>query len=110
MVDIKGKRNQEILVVEKMIKIYCRGHNHSKQGLCKECVEVLEYAKGQVNRCPYMEEKTFCSSCKTHCYKPVMCKKIRSIMRYSGPRLIFHHPILTIRHGFITLKNRLFLK
>ena len=27
-----------------------------------------------------------------------MREKIRVVMRYSGPRMLFHHPILTIKH------------
>ena len=37
-----------------------------------------------------METKTFCSNCKVHCYKPEMRKKIRAVMRFSGPRMIFY--------------------
>lgn len=27
-----------------------------------------------------------------------MKEKIRNVMRYSGPRMILHHPIMAIRH------------
>jgi hypothetical protein len=27
-----------------------------------------------------------------------MREKIREVMRFSGPRMIFHHPIMAIRH------------
>ena len=32
--------------------------------------------------------------------KSVRCmrEKIRAVMRYSGPRMIFHHPFAAIRH------------
>ncbi len=29
----------------------------------------------------HMETKTFCSACKTHCYKPQMREAIRQVMR-----------------------------
>ncbi len=50
------------------------------------------------DRCPFMENKTFCSNCKIHCYKPEMREEIRKVMRFSGPRMILHHPIMVIRH------------
>ncbi|MBA4686546.1 MAG: nitrous oxide-stimulated promoter family protein [Candidatus Galacturonibacter soehngenii] len=103
---INEKVEQEISVVEKMIEIYCNQHKHAKKGLCKDCEEILTYAKGQINRCPHMKDKTFCSTCKTHCYKPVMREKIRIIMRYSGPRLLMYHPILTIKHGLNTWNQK----
>lgn len=45
-----------------------------------------------------METKTFCSNCRVHCYKPAMREKIRQVMRFSGPRMLFYHPMLAIRH------------
>ena len=27
--------------------------------------------RDSIERCPFMENKTFCSACKVHCYKPV---------------------------------------
>ena len=45
-----------------------------------------------------METKTFCSKCKVHCYKPDMQKKIKEVMRFSGPRMLFYHPVLALRH------------
>jgi hypothetical protein len=53
-----------------------------------------------------MESKTFCSNCKVHCYKPEMREKIREVMRFSGPRMIFHHPITAIRHVMESKKEQ----
>ena len=33
-----------------------------------------------------------------HCYKPELKKRMREVMRYAGPRMIFFHPITTIKH------------
>ena len=60
----------------------------------------------RVDHCPHMETKTFCSACKTHCYKPQMREAIRQVMRWSGPRMIFHHPVLAIRHLIETKKQK----
>lgn len=61
--------------------------------------ELLNYSQIRVDRCPFMETKTFCNSCKVHCYKADMRMKIKEVMKFSGPRLILHHPILLIKHG-----------
>jgi hypothetical protein len=53
-----------------------------------------------------METKTFCSNCKVHCYKPEMREKIKEIMRFSGPRMIFYHPIMAIRHLIESKKEK----
>ena len=49
-------------------------------------------------KCPFMETKTFCSNCRVHCYQPAMREKIREVMRFSGPRMIFTHPVTAIRN------------
>ena len=96
---INGKREREKYVVAEMIALYCRGNHSAKRGtLCPDCTALLAYAHQRSDKCPYMEQKTFCSSCTTHCYKPEMREKIRTVMRYSGPRMITVHPILAIRH------------
>ena len=53
-----------------------------------------------------MQTKTFCSNCRVHCYKPDMREKIRQVMRFSGPRMLFYHPIRAIRHVIETKKEK----
>lgn len=45
-----------------------------------------------------IETKTFCSNCKIHCYKADMREKIRQVMKFSGPRMLFYHPVMAVRH------------
>ena len=97
--NIKDKREREKHVVGKMIALYCRGNHGTEKGnLCEACAGLLAYAHERSDKCLYMEKKTFCSSCKTHCYKREMREQIRTVMRYSGPRMMTVHPVLAIRH------------
>ena len=95
--NIENKREREKLIVSQMIVLYCI-KNHGGKTLCAECRELTEYACQRSDKCPFMENKTFCSNCRVHCYKPEMREKIRAVMRFSGPRMMFHHPITAIRH------------
>lgn len=81
-----------------MIDLYCRGQHGSKDDLCPECRELFEYVKRRLTKCPLKENKIRCSKCPVHCYKPAMREKIRAVMRYSGPHMLYRHPILTGRH------------
>ena len=103
--DVKTKREREKDTVSLMIAIYCRKKHRSKP-LCPECAELDAYARLRSDKCPFMETKTFCSNCKVHCYKKDMREKIRAVMRFSGPRMIFHHPIMAIRHVIETKKEK----
>lgn len=99
---VEKKRQKEQYIVEEMIRLYCR-KNHleeERQGrqMCPVCQELSDYAKLRSHKCPFMEQKTFCANCKVHCYKPEKREQIRQVMRFSGPRMLLHHPILAIWH------------
>ena len=103
--DVKTKREREKETVSLMIAIYCR-KKHGGKTLCPECAALDAYARLRSDKCPFMETKTFCSNCKVHCYKKDMREKIREVMRFSGPRMIFHHPYLAIRHVMESKKEK----
>ena len=88
---------QEKQIVADMIALYCRKKHNSKM-LCPQCKALTVYAFRRSELCPFKDEKTFCSQCKTHCYSPQMREQIRQVMRFSGPRMLFHHPIAALRH------------
>ena len=94
---IARKLQHEKKILLDMISLYCRKVHHT-QDLCDECRALAEYAIRRTELCPYMDEKSFCSQCKTHCYKPEMRERIREVMRYAGPRIMFYHPLAALRH------------
>ena len=101
------KRIREKTTVNLMIELYCRKNHGTKRGeLCPECTELRDYADQRSDHCPFMETKTFCSNCRTHCYKPEMRERIRTVMRFSGPRMILHHPVMAVRHLRETKKEK----
>ncbi len=106
MKSIETKREREKKMVSEMITLYCRKNHGTKGTLCPECAALNMYARQRSDKCPFMETKTFCSNCKVHCYKPEMREKIRIVMRFSGPRMIFHHPVAAIRHVIETKKEK----
>ncbi len=103
--DLQSKREQEKRMVSEMILLYCRKNHHTRR-LCSDCQNLLDYAVERSNKCPFMGTKTFCSACKVHCYQPKMREKIRQVMRFSGPRMLFHHPIMAIRHFIEARKEK----
>ena len=93
MKSIDAKREQEKRVVSQMVHLYCRKQHH-RPDLCPDCREVLAYAIDRSDHCPFMESKTFCSNCKVHCYAPEKKERIREVMRFSGPRMLFRSSII----------------
>lgn len=103
---VQQKRDKEIQTVSLMITLYCRKKHGYKKRLCSDCAALAEYARMRSMHCPFMETKTFCSNCKVHCYKPQMRQQIKEVMRFSGPRMLFYHPVPAVLHMIETLKER----
>lgn len=101
--DINLKKDKEKKIVKEMILLYCKKKH--KKNLCNECNEVLQYAYKRITNCPFTKEKTFCSNCKSPCYNSKMKEKIKTIMKFSVPRMLFYHPILVIKHLFLNFKK-----
>lgn len=106
---VQNKREKEKQIVDLMIHLYCRKKHKTVEkhhGLCEECEKLRDYAAMRVDKCPFMETKTFCSNCRVHCYKPQMREEIRNVMRFAGPRMLFYHPIMAIRHVITSAKEK----
>lgn len=86
---------REKVIVSKMIEIYCRNKHKSEEILCDECEDIKKYSISKVTNCRYAINKPVCKNCNTHCYNPVMRDRIVKVMRYSGPRMLFYHPMDT---------------
>ena len=105
--DVQTKREREKTMVSEMIALYCRkNHGTEKEQLCEDCAALEAYARLRSDKCPFMETKSFCSNCRVHCYRPEMREKIRLVMRFSGPRMLFHHPVMAIRHVIESKKEK----
>jgi hypothetical protein len=89
---------RERTTVETMIGFYCHEQHGIGHGLCEQCETLQDYARQRLQKCPFQEGKTTCAKCPVHCYRPEMRERIRSVMRYAGPRMLFRHPILAIQH------------
>jgi len=89
---------KEVQTVRLMIDIFCHWQHDKKEGLCPECRELLDHVTKRLEKCPLKKNKPKCSKCPVHCYNPDMRKKIRAVMKYSGPRMLYRHPILSGRH------------
>ncbi|MDO4496406.1 MAG: nitrous oxide-stimulated promoter family protein [Bacteroidales bacterium] len=91
---------REKKTVGQMVEIFCHAHHGKRKGLCDECQSLLDYAYVRLDHCKFGENKTSCKKCPVHCYKPAMREQMRQVMRYAGPRMLWHHPVAAIKHMF----------
>ena len=94
----------EMRTIEAMVRIYCRAQ-HGKD-LCEECGTILTYCIARIEKCVYGPAKPACNTCTVHCYSPKMREKIKTIMRFSGPKMIYKHPYLAIVHLIKEKQNK----
>ena len=92
------KIEAEKKVFAQMVGIYCHGKHKVRYGLCQSCQELLDYGSDRLDKCPFQDDKVFCSKCVIRCYREDMRERVRELMRYSGMRLFIRHPIMTIKH------------
>ncbi|MCU0959126.1 MAG: nitrous oxide-stimulated promoter family protein [Pirellulaceae bacterium] len=78
--------------------MYCRHHHGGGSALCAACRELHAYAMCRLDRCPFGADKPTCAHCPVHCYRTDRREQIRAVMRYAGPRMLWRHPYLAIRH------------
>lgn len=82
-----------------MISLYCTNRHRTETGsVCNDCSEVLNYSFKRIDNCVFGIEKPPCKKCPVHCYNKDMREKIKTIMRFSGPRMIWAHPWFAIMH------------
>lgn len=103
---------REAKTIEAMLAIYCEDHHQSSTDhtLCESCTSLLNYAHQRLEICPFRDDKPACNHCQVHCYSKEMRQRVQQVMRYSGPRMIFKHPMLSLFHLFDTLKEAPALK
>ena len=90
---------REAKTLTAMVGLYCHGHHSSPRGqLCTDCQALLDYALLRLSKCPFQASKPTCAHCPVHCYQPARREQIRTVMRYAGPRMLLHHPVMAILH------------
>lgn len=88
---------EEKATVETMIRLYCR-HKEGHKELCPQCAALLRYAHERLDRCKFAAHKPTCRLCPIHCYRKDMGESVRKVMRWAGPRMLFYHPLMAIKH------------
>lgn len=95
---------RERITFEKMLLIYCTTHHATP--LCAECRDLLSGLERILKDCPFGDSKPLCSKCSSDCLPAEDRQKVATVMRYSGPRMAYRHPALTLLHFVDLLKAR----
>ena len=96
---------REKKTIDAMVQFFCKKKHKAKGELCPECTEFLAYAMLRLDRCPFQERKSTWESAPSTATALSMREKAKNIMRYSGPRMLLHHPGLALHHVGRTQKT-----
>ncbi|EIF5205267.1 nitrous oxide-stimulated promoter family protein [Salmonella enterica] len=88
---------REKLTIKKMIALYA---SRCPQASNDEAHydALFSYAQKRLDKCVFGEDKPACKQCPVHCYQPAGREEMKQIMRWAGPRMLWRHPVLTVRH------------
>jgi len=81
-----------------MVRCYCHDRHGIGGDLCPDCRGLLDYATVRLDRCRFGPEKPTCANCPVHCYQRDRREQMKAVMRYAGPRMLWQHPVLSLRH------------
>ena len=97
-----ARLERERRTVAAMIGIYCRAKHVADApdapSLCAECADLEAYTRRRLEKCPYGEAKPTCANCPIHCYQPHRREQVKRVMAFAGPRILWRHPVLAVRH------------
>ena len=93
-----ARLERERRTVAAMVAIYCRAKHAPETPLCAECADLETYTRLRLEKCPYGEAKPTCANCPIHCYQPHRREQVKRVMAFAGPRILWRHPILAVRH------------
>ena len=93
-----GRVAREKHAIECMIALHCRDMHGTRGEICPDCRDMLDYSLKRLEACKLLPDKPTCARCPVHCFNPAMRHRVRAVMRYAGPRMIFRHPVMTLMH------------
>jgi hypothetical protein len=99
------RMQREARTMAAMIAVSCRRSRHAAPRPCPECRELLDYALGRLEKCPFADEKPTCANCTVHCYRPDMRARVRVMMRTAGPHMVYRHPYLALMHLLVDARR-----
>lgn len=95
---LSPRLQREHRIFAAMVDIYCRAEHRAGMAPCAECRDLLAFAELRLSKCPHGERKLTCANCPIHCYRQDRREQVRQVMRTAGPRMLFRHPLLALRH------------
>lgn len=97
----KSSYEKDLATLEAMAQIYCDAHhigmNKDAVNLCIECREAVIATLNRTQVCPNGHIHN-CQDCDIKCQRGDGQSRIKAIMAYSAPRMLWRHPLMTFTY------------
>ena len=94
-------QEKDMRTLEAMGRMYCKKFHQDaakdEAGLCTECRQTVNATAQRTQACPFNHEGN-CQDCPIKCQRGDAQDRIKAIMKYSAPRMLFAHPAMTLRY------------
>ena len=95
------QKANDLKTLEAMAFIFCKDNHDSRErddaGLCPSCRAAVSATLARTEACPNGHSGN-CQDCPHHCQAGEARVAIREIMRYAAPKMLFRHPVMTMRY------------
>ena len=99
---------RDLRTLQAMGSIYCKAHHadapKDAAGMCEQCAETIRFTHERAAACPYDHEGN-CKDCAIKCNRGDQQRRIQSIMKYSAPRMLVRHPLMTLEYALKKLNK-----
>lgn len=117
MEQLTSKQLQDLRILAAFIHLYCSSQHGGKgeqmsplpeqlrsrwnknAALCPDCAAILEHGSKKRLACP-LKPKPSCKKCHIHCYGQEYRRKIRTIMAFSGRKMLLKGRIDYLWHYY----------
>lgn len=96
---------REKRMLDAMVLIYCKANNCYGSAPCVKCTKLGVYAKSRLEHCRFQEKKPVCGRYDLTCYDLQNKDYAEEVFTYAGPRMMFEHPLLGIKHFQDAFRN-----
>lgn len=104
----KDRIQRDLRTLQAMGSIYCGAHHagvsKDAAGLCEECAATIKFTHDRASACPY-DHRGNCKDCAIKCNRGDQKERIKAIMRYAAPRMLFKHPLMTLEYVVKKLRS-----
>lgn len=92
---------RDLKTLEAIGRIFCNAHHpdadRDEAGLCPACRNTIDATFARTATCPN-HQRSNCEDCAVKCQRGDAQARIKEIMRYSAPRMLFRHPLMTLEY------------